>query len=105
MASLRFRSLLPALCLLVTVACEVSVDAQLYQVVPPRSQRLRMRQSSSTNTNVNTRVTIEVFTGKEGVGPQAQKWESVFDRAGLLVRIHSPFPGDKISIKEKQLGK
>ena len=29
----------------------------------------------------------------------------MFDRAGLLVRIHSPFPGDKISIKEKQLGK
>jgi hypothetical protein len=65
-----------------------------------------MRQSSPTDaTGGNTRVTIEVFTGQEGTGLQAQQWESVFDRAGLLVRIHSPFPGDKISIKEKQLGK
>ncbi|HEX4069598.1 MAG TPA: hypothetical protein VHX68_00450 [Planctomycetaceae bacterium] len=102
----RFRYLLPAFSIIVTVVFEVPVDAQLYQVVPPRSQRLRMRQSSPTDaTGGNTRVTIEVFTGQEGTGLQAQQWESVFDRAGLLVRIHSPFPGDKISIKEKQLGK
>ena len=105
MASLRFRSLVPALCLIGTIVFEVPADAQLYQVVPPRSQRLRARQSSPTNADDNTRVTIEVFTGQEGTGFQAQQWESVFDRAGLLVRIHSPFPGDKISIKEKQLGK
>ena len=102
----RFRYLLPAFSIIVTVVFQVPVDAQLYQVVPPRSQRLRMRQPSSTDaTDGNTRVTIEVFTGQEGTGLQAQQWESVFDRAGLLVRIHSPFPGDKISIKEKQLGK
>jgi hypothetical protein len=101
----RFRYLLPTFSILVTVAFEVPVGAQLYQVVPPRSQRLRARQSSPTNADDNTRVTIEVFTGQEGTGFQAQQWESVFDRAGLLVRIHSPFPGDKISIKEKQLGK
>jgi hypothetical protein len=96
------------LCLIAFLAVlwSVPVEAQLYQVLPPRSQRHRMSPSASTDAASNdTRVTIEVFTAQEGAALQAAQWESVFDRAGLLVRIHSPFPGDKISIREKQLGK
>jgi hypothetical protein len=95
---------------LVTSAVAAQDQMPLYQVLPPRKdRRYRSTQpssASSTDAAANdTRVTIEIFTGKEGVGAQAQEWESVFERAGLLVRIHPAFSGDKISIREKQLGK
>jgi hypothetical protein len=101
-----------AVAALVTSIAAAQVHAQLYQVLPmrkdPRLRTTRQPTGSSSSTNppaVDTRITMEVFTGKEGVGYQAQGWESVFERAGLLVRIHPAFSGDKISIREKQLGK
>jgi hypothetical protein len=95
---------------LVTSTVAAQDQAPLYQVLPMRKdRRFRTTQPSSTSSTdpaaTDTRVTIEVFTGKKGVGLQAQGWESAFDRAGLLVRIHPAFPGDKVSIREKQFGK
>jgi hypothetical protein len=109
MTPLRFRSLPVALAATFAVLWTVPVDAQLYQVLPRRDSRLRKTQpaspSSTDASGPDTRITMEIFTGKEGVGIQAQEWETVFERAGLLVRIHAPFPGDKISIREKHFGK
>ncbi len=110
MTPLRFRSLPAALAAIVAVVWAVPVEAQLYQVLPMRrDSRFRTTQSASPSSTdasaADTRVTIEIFTGNEGVGFQAQEWESVFERAGLLVQIHAAFAGDKISIREKKFGK
>ena len=107
MTPLRFRALLVALALIFADAWAATADAQLYQVLPPRALRSRQTQPQSSNDAAggDTRITLEVFTGKEGVGYAAQEWEPVFERAGLLARIHPAFAGDKISIREKRLGK
>jgi hypothetical protein len=107
MNRLRFRWLPAALVAFVTVAWVIPADAQLYQVVPPRSSRLRTTQpaSSSSTGDSDTRITVELLTGTEGVGLQAQQWETVFEHAGILSRIHQESPGDKISVREKQYGK
>ena len=107
---LRLRSLIVALAAVLTVVWAAPLDAQLYQVLPMRrDSRLRTTQPASPSStdapSGDTRITIEIFTGKEGVGSQAQEWESVFERAGLLVRIHPASAADKISIREKQYGK
>ena len=107
----RFAFCGAASALLVSGLCLTPAQAQLYQVVPPRSFRTTPApapygsQSMKGASNADTRITIEIFTGKEGVGFAAQEWETVFERAGLLARIHPAFPGDKISIREKRLGK
>jgi hypothetical protein len=107
MMPLRSRWLPAAFAASVTVAWTMPADAQLYQVVPPRSSRVRTIQpgSSTGASDSDTRITIELFTGTEGVGLQAQQWETVFEHAGILTRIHQESPGDKISIREKQYGK
>jgi hypothetical protein len=107
MNPLRSRWLPAAFAASVTVAWTMPVDAQLYQVVPPRSSRVRTIQPGSSTgvSDSDTRITIELFTGTEGVGLQAQQWETVFEHAGILSRIHQESPGDKISIREKHYGK
>jgi hypothetical protein len=53
----------------------------------------------------DTQITVEVFTGKEGVGYQAQRWQEVFERAQIFARIRPGVPGDKLSIRENKYGK
>lgn len=108
MTPLQFRVLLIAALAILAEFYPIPLVAQLYQVVPPRrarSARPSSDSASATDTSSDTHITIEVFTGKEGVGYQAQEWESVFERAGILARIHSAYAGDKIAIREKQYGK
>jgi len=81
------------------------VDAQLYQVVPPRRYRTATPSTANDAASSDTRISLEIFTGTEGVGYHAQQWESVFEHAGVIARIHSEFSGDKIAIREKQYGK
>jgi hypothetical protein len=81
------------------------VDAQLYQVVPPRRYRTSSPSTTPDAASSDTRISLEIFTGTEGIGFHAQQWESVFEHAGVLARIHQEFSGDKISIREKQYGK
>ena len=99
-----------AVLLLAGLAVAQEEQQPLYQVKPPGSRYRQRRPQNSTPVSTDpaaadTRITLEVFTGKEGVGYQAQAWETVFERAGLLARIHAAFPGDKISIRESHVGK
>ena len=105
----HFRLLLIGSTVLFSEIWVAPVDAQLYQVLPPRSMSLEA--NAARLVVIHRRVGERHpnhdrdFTGKEGVGPQAQEWETVFERAGLSVRIHPEFAGDKISIRQKQFGK
>jgi hypothetical protein len=90
---------------IMVIAWVVPVDAQLYQVVPPRRYRKAAPSTPADTASSDTRISLEIFTGTEGVGYHAQQWESVFDHAGVLARIHTQMSGDKISIREKQYGK
>src|ERR1700722_15050436 len=87
---------------LVTVTWVLPVDAQLYQVVPPRRYRTATPSTATDAASSDTRISLEIFTGTEGVGYHAQQWESVFEHAGVVARIHSEFSGDKVSIREEQ---
>ena len=60
------------------------VDAQLYQVVPPRRYRTSSPSTTPDAASSDTRISLEIFTGSEGVGFHAQQWESVFEHAGVL---------------------
>jgi hypothetical protein len=91
--------------LIMVVIWDLPVDAQLYQVVPPRRYRTPSTSTPADSASNDTRISLEIFTGTEGLGYHAQQWESVFEHAGVLARIHTEFSGDKISIREKQYGK
>jgi hypothetical protein len=87
---------------------------QLYEVRPPRSgpgARGRMMPpatgaaSGSRTASSDTEITLEIFTGKEGVSYEAQRWQPAFDRAGVMARIRPGIPSDKVSIKERKYGK
>ena len=90
---------------IMTVTWVLPLDAQLYQVVPPRRYRTATPSTATDPIAGDTRISLEIFTGSEGVGYHAQQWESVFEHAGVTARIHSEFSGDKVSIHEKQYGK
>jgi hypothetical protein len=100
-----FRGLSIVGAAIVAVTWVFPVEAQLYQVVPPRSQRAAARSTATAAASSDTRISLEIFTGTEGLGFHAQQWESVFEHAGVLARIHSEFSGDQVSIREKQYGK
>jgi hypothetical protein len=100
-----FRGLSIVGAAIVAVTWVLPVEAQLYQVVPPRSQRAVARSTATAAASSDTRISLEIFTGTEGLGFHAQQWESVFEHAGVLARIHSEFSGDQVSIREKQYGK
>lgn len=90
---------------IMVVTWVLPVDAQLYQVVPPRRYRTATPSTPTENASGDTRISVEIFTASEGLGYHAQQWESVFEHAGVLARIHSEFAGDKIGIRETQHGK
>jgi hypothetical protein len=102
-----------ALAGLVAVGWVAQAGAQLYEVRPnkndpnyrrrPRTDP-QMKDANGPATG-DTRINVEVFTGEQGVGYQAQRWEAAFEQAGANLRIRSPMPGDKLSIREKQIGK
>jgi len=115
MALSRFRSLRVLLSTLLALVFAVPAEAQLYQVLPPqKGRRYRSTLPDSANSTspsstdpsaVDTQISLEIFTGKEGVGLQAQHWQPSFDHAQISARIRFGIPGDKVSIKEKQYGK
>jgi hypothetical protein len=100
---------------LLLIAWAARADAQLYQVKPydPLHRNRRPAQTDPQSGDltgtppggIDTRITVEVFTGEQGVGLQAQRWASAFERAAVNLRIRQGMPGDKLSIREKQYGK
>ncbi len=88
---------------LLAACCAAPVNAQLYEYRGARSNSRSRAAGSAPATD--TQVTIEIFTGREGVGFQAQQWQSTFAKSGVMVRIRPGMAGDKISIREKKYGK
>jgi hypothetical protein len=52
-----------------------------------------------------TRVMIELVTGSEGVGVQAQRWRPVFERLGMPFRVRMGRSGEKPSVTETATGR
>src|SRR6202044_3251123 len=85
-------------------------DAQLYEVKPSRNDpNYRPRPATDPTATPpgggDTRVNVGIFAGAENAGFEAQRWESTFERAGVYLRMRSEMAGDKLSTREKQLGK
>jgi hypothetical protein len=91
-----------------------SAQSQLYEVKPSRNDpHYRRRppadpQSDPNGTppgGIDTRISVELFGSDETAGYQSQRWVAAFEQAGVMLRIRSQMPGDKLVIRDKQYGK
>lgn len=72
-----------------------------------RFQRLQPRPSTGTSRKqgtVTTTVSVELIQVKPGPNPLGLKWQHVFAKQNMSLRIRSGRPGDKPSISETKLG-
>jgi hypothetical protein len=90
---------------LLVVGLTAPLDAQLYRVLPDGQHRVTGPADSSTRNGGDTQINVEIFTGKEGVGYQAQRWQETLERAQIFASIRPSVPGDKISIRESKQGR
>jgi hypothetical protein len=107
-------SLILAGLLLIGWSTAASAQSQLYEVKPTRTDpHYRRRppadpQSDPNGTppgGIDTRISVELFSGDETAGFQSQRWVGAFEHAGVALRIRSAMPGDKLVIRDKQIGK
>ncbi len=60
---------------------------------------------AASATASQTRVSIEIFTGKEGVGLRAQRWGQLFEKLKVPFTIRPERAGDKLETTESSTGK
>lgn len=94
--------LLPAFALLLT---EAAAHGQLYTVKPgPGSLRQEQRRRAQNNGG-QVQISVEIYTGRQGVGLPALRWRSVLDDLGIPISIRSVGLGKEPSISETRVGK
>jgi hypothetical protein len=92
------------LCFLLGSTAEVF--AQRYQVLPGPNQPRKPRTvpaKPAASAQSKTLVNVELVTGTDGVGLQAQTWRPLFEQMGVDVQIRSGNINDKPEIKESEI--
>ncbi len=110
MRRLPHLSLILAALLLASWSGSAGAQSQLYEVKPSRNDpHYRRRPPADPNATppggIDTRISVELFGGDEMAGYQSQRWVAAFEQAGVMLRIRSQMPGDKLEIRDKQYGK
>ncbi len=75
-----------------------AADAQLGDV------RRGPGSSAANQRPKRTTVSVELFTGSEGVGLHAQQWQQVFAKLGVSFRARRAIFKDKPEVRERMLG-
>jgi hypothetical protein len=74
-------------------------------LLAPRAAASAAQPETRTDRELPTRVTIELITGREGVGLQAQRWHGVFEQLGVPFRVRMGRSGEKPSVTETATGR
>lgn len=94
---------------LTIVICFRTANAQPRPLTPPASKspltKSPLNNGSTTPAGVSTTVSVEILTGREGVGLRAHRWLSIFEKMGVSLKIRTATLDEKPGISETKAGR